>query len=603
MQVMNVLKNLFSWSTLENSLTRVVQRFPLGFVALVTTTTLSVVSIIDQDFIPDSLVVRLIMTSGLVVSLSVLTCHIRESGYLRTVSGMFAQAMIMLFAVVYFFSLPQNLDTVSYEIVMLHAGLQVLLFFAVTFALGLKPFRDGSYDDARYYNYLVDLGLNVLQSGVVAGVLFLSGATILGTVDLLFGVSLGGEKGYLVWLVISAVLVAPLYFLNSLPDHLPSARSFVEKFLKYLVRYVAIPFVVVYSLILFAYSIRVLANFEEWPQSEVSWIVILFSFFSYLVYVLSFNLSGELFVQRIRSMIPIMTVLQSAMLFYAIALRINQHGWTVNRYLVVAFGIWIVGVSLYFVYTRTCGRLIAVPLSLFVIVTVILYTPNNMFAVAERSQLEILERDLVSAGIVTASGIESIGENDNQPDQALSRSIYSRITYLCEYHGCRSLANISPDLLPKASGDIYGYEVVRYLGISPDGLTAQDYEDEYVSYYDSFYLDDVDISDYERMYQFSGGDNLLNPIVTDGSEVRITIEGITLDITDELLKLLETNRVLPGNDRFGKAMPSEAEARPIEIEQENRTYRIIVGSIGGTREGDAVTINTVEGIVLVGSSS
>jgi hypothetical protein len=47
-----------------------------------------------------------------------------------------------------------------------------------------------------------------------------------------------------------------------------------NKFFSFLVKYVAIPFIYIYFLILYAYTVKVLLNFQDWPKGEVSWLVI-----------------------------------------------------------------------------------------------------------------------------------------------------------------------------------------------------------------------------------------------------------------------------------------------------------------------------------------
>jgi hypothetical protein len=54
------------------------------------------------------------------------------------------------------------------------------------------------------------------------------------------------------------------------------------------------------------------------------------------------------------------------MLAYAIGLRIAQYDITMNRYFVVVFGIWLFGISLYFIFS---GRrsLVVIPATLTLI--------------------------------------------------------------------------------------------------------------------------------------------------------------------------------------------------------------------------------------------
>ncbi|MDR0772292.1 MAG: DUF4153 domain-containing protein, partial [Candidatus Peribacteria bacterium] len=51
---------------------------------------------------------------------------------------------------------------------------------------------------------------------------------------------------------------------------------------------------------------------------------------------------------------------QIFMLFYAMYLRINQYDLTINRYFVVVFGIWLLFISLYFVFSKR-KNLIVIP--------------------------------------------------------------------------------------------------------------------------------------------------------------------------------------------------------------------------------------------------
>jgi hypothetical protein len=57
------------------------------------------------------------------------------------------------------------------------------------------------------------------------------------------------------------------------------------------------------------------------------------------------------------------------MLFYAIYLRINQYDLTINRYFVVIFGIWLLVISIYFIFSKK-KNLMVIPaiLTIFTII-------------------------------------------------------------------------------------------------------------------------------------------------------------------------------------------------------------------------------------------
>jgi hypothetical protein len=83
-------------------------------------------------------------------------------------------------------------------------------------------------------------------------------------------------KIYSDWIIIACSFLAPVFALTQLPAH----DSFLEDhfnenvFFSFLVKYIAIPFISLYFIILYTYSAKVLVNFSEWPKGEVSWLVI-----------------------------------------------------------------------------------------------------------------------------------------------------------------------------------------------------------------------------------------------------------------------------------------------------------------------------------------
>jgi hypothetical protein len=85
-------------------------------------------------------------------------------------------------------------------------------------------------------------------------------------------------------------VIAPYFALSNIPNknEIDEAEALKNKFFTFVLRYVAIPFIYLYFFILYAYSIKVLLNFEDWPKGEVSWMVIGFSIFGYLTYIFTY---------------------------------------------------------------------------------------------------------------------------------------------------------------------------------------------------------------------------------------------------------------------------------------------------------------------------
>jgi hypothetical protein len=168
------------------------------------------------------------------------------------------------------------------------------------------------------------------------------------------------------WAIIALSFITPLICLMKLPTTTKQeTETFsLHTFAIVIIKYVLTSFVLLYFVILYAYTIKVLAHFGNRPQGEICWLVIAFSIMGYLRYLLSSPLEKEVkAIKTFRKRFPIVVIPQIFMLFYAIALRIQQYDLTMDRYFVVAFGVWLLVVSLYFICSQQ-KRLLALPATL-----------------------------------------------------------------------------------------------------------------------------------------------------------------------------------------------------------------------------------------------
>lgn len=92
------------------------------------------------------------------------------------------------------------------------------------------------------------------------------GSIALWSIDTLFGVSFDDAYGYLA--VIAFCTIAPFFALARIPDTetIGDEQGSENVFFTFLVKYVGLPFIVLYFIILYAYSLKVLMNFSDWPK-------------------------------------------------------------------------------------------------------------------------------------------------------------------------------------------------------------------------------------------------------------------------------------------------------------------------------------------------
>jgi len=212
--------------------------------------------------------------------------------------------------------------------------------------------------------------------------------------------------------------------------------------------------VTIYFFILYAYSIKVLANFGDWPKWIISWMIIGFSIFWYLAYSFSqiFEEKNK-FIKIFRKVFPFAVLFQLPMLFYAIYLRIAQYDFTINRYFVVVFGIWLFLISLHFIFSKK-KNLIVIPLSLFLITIIISIIPKyNVYSFPQARQYERLVNDLQKAKILKLEKPWTKWLNLITPlksysdiDKNLSKNIYSEIEYLCDFNNCEDIKTLFPKI-------------------------------------------------------------------------------------------------------------------------------------------------------------
>ena len=217
------------------------------------------------------------------------------------------------------------------------------------------------------------------MSAIVGGAFLALGSIAIASVSALFDLSAIVRDFHIYenWMITALSLVAPLYALTHLPHTADiDQKSYdTNRFFSFLVRYVATPFIVLYFLILYAYSVKVLLNFHEWPKGMISWMVVGFSTFGYLTYIFSKTYEDESpIVKTFRAIFPYAVPAQILMLSYAIYLRIDQYDLTMNRYFVVIFGVWLAIISLYYILSRR-KSLTIIPASLTIIALIISIGP------------------------------------------------------------------------------------------------------------------------------------------------------------------------------------------------------------------------------------
>ena len=447
----NNMKNIFKNITtkkLRESVTSAIERMPLavlfsvlGFIIVATKIAFSdVLSNAIDDILGKSIITLIVM-----FILSVAVYLFSESVHSGRVTIWRNQLFTMIFGLLFYTFFEENLFSNFYAESFVYIAMTIVGTLAAVF---IAPFIKKEFSQRKFYIFTYDTVLTIIMAGIVGFVTTILGFLAYWALDTLFGLPHSFDDFYAYWSAFASLLLAPVFFIINLGSAEVNENVKIEenKFFAFLIKYISLPAITIYFLILYAYSIKVLANFNDWPNGKVAWMVIGFSVFGYFVYSAAYIFTNTIkkdFAPAVifRKFFPFFVLPQIVMLFYAIGLRINQYDMTINRYFVLAFGIWLTLISFHFIFSKK-KYLGVIPMSLIAMIIIVSVGPWSVYSLPEARQLKQLKENMIQANIMQKNGTIKPLEKYTDIDAKLSGKIYGGIAYLCEYHGCSVLDDV-----------------------------------------------------------------------------------------------------------------------------------------------------------------
>ncbi|MBK8698695.1 MAG: DUF4153 domain-containing protein [Saprospiraceae bacterium] len=248
---------------------------------------------IVSDVEPD---IRILWTLALAALFSLnISLFTALKGYSGTVAYL-CQLVSPAFTLIFYTLLPAEDAESTVWAVVLFAVL--MLIFHLT--LSLLPFLKAR-NESSFLTYNMKLLENMAESLLMAGILFLGLSLAVVSIDALFNTTIGrGEMyGHLaIWIFL---WLNSLNFVSSFPS-IPvteeKADTFQSRFFRIFVNYICIPVTLIYALILYAYTVKVMFDVEAikiWTSSMCTWYfgVGIFSYLTSRVYLLHNNSSAS----------------------------------------------------------------------------------------------------------------------------------------------------------------------------------------------------------------------------------------------------------------------------------------------------------------------
>ncbi|NHF60343.1 DUF4153 domain-containing protein [Flavobacteriaceae bacterium TP-CH-4] len=244
------------------------------------------------------------------------------------------------------------------------------------------------WNKAAYWNYLKAIGTAIVRSGFFAGVLYIGLVIALVAIDALFDTYIQ-DRRYLQLFFLCLGTVNTWIYLSDFPRKIRNTTEVrFQKALEVFVKYILIPLVLLYLLILYAYSFKILIQWEL-PKGWVSYLVTILALLGFIVQIIIDPIQKKIKAWTINRFFPWFYYLMLpllVLLYIAIFRRILDYGVTENRYFVLLTAFWITSMIGYLLFARN-RKLIVLPSSFFMLVILSSFGFWSAFQVSKESQI------------------------------------------------------------------------------------------------------------------------------------------------------------------------------------------------------------------------
>ena len=277
---------------------------------------------------------------------------------------------------------------VGYNLFLLKGTNMVTMtrYIAVTLALYLIFIVITYFHEKKNFElYIVKIFSRILVTFIYSFILMAGISAIIFTIKELLQVPIA-EIIYLSTGLIIGGIFAPIFLLAKIPHpHESINLNEYPNILKILLLYIVMPLITVYTSILYIYFIKIIM-IQQLPEGIVTHLVLWYSSLSIiLLFFVSPLKSKSKWVKVFTRWLPIGLIPLLLMMFLAIGIRINTYGVTESRYFVVALGLWITGVAIYYISTRKKNNII-LPFTLALVILLSVFGPWSSYSVSISSQ-------------------------------------------------------------------------------------------------------------------------------------------------------------------------------------------------------------------------
>ena len=481
------------------------------------------------------------------------------------VIGWLIKSVILIGLFIYYITYPEKDDansiTYTRSLILLLAG-HIFVFFA--------PFIN-RWNKIDYWNYL-KLIITAIGRSALFSIITYSGLSLaLLAIENLFYISISSDL-YADLFIICLGMVNTFIYLSDFPKQIHHTQEIhYSKALDVLLKYILIPILLLYLIIVYAYSFKILITWEL-PQGWVSYLITILSIVGFTIHMIIEPIREKHPNLIIRKFYPVFYFLLFPLfilLFIAIFTRVNAYGFTENRYFLTVLAAWIIGIALYILLSKK-KMLSILPISLFLLCLISIYGPWSAHQVSIKSQVNRLSELILKAD----KGNFVLSEGEVEQFKSATRFLKEK----------EQLHLIDPKLGFKTSyiENSYnsGYSILD--SIYGDKTYKLPNTNDYLSFYynDFAYNEELNVQGYDKL------------VIVNTSNTRD--EKYFLDIKEDSLILKYSNNELFRYNiredirtklkKYSNLNEAPKESFEYEITNDIGKFKFIIKSLNGTRK-------------------
>ncbi len=367
--------------------TETLKRFPLTMLSSLIGTLIAIYLIeVELDKIEGIYltIAKILLCSSLAIFVFASVRLMGESLSLRWHQILTVLALIGMLG--YYMILPDNSKDFGVMMIPFRHFFLILLF-AVAFLWA--PFIRSSLDNESYWEYSKQILFAFTMAFLFTIVMIFGVNGALFAVEKLFDLDIEGKRYFQIDIFIVG-LFSVGYFLSQISSAPLASKLSLRppKVEKFFTKWLLTPLSGLYFIILYSYTFKVLFSMD-WPKGILAWLIVIFSMVAILTYLFWTHFVRES-GSRWRRWIWLAVLLQTVMLFLAIAIRILEYSWTESRYMVFVLGVWLAGISIYFLLFKN-AKIKWIFISLSTLIAITQFGPLNAYTVSKNAQVHRLQ--------------------------------------------------------------------------------------------------------------------------------------------------------------------------------------------------------------------